>query len=170
MATSTPWCRSSCPVSLPIRNARLTRSSRICRALIHGRILRRRPAMRVELTEVLWFEQHVLSLSELADISGLPRAVLEELLDCGAIAPLEAVPAALPVALPVTELRFGASALRAARTAHRLRVDVERDIQALPVPLCLVATAEQLEAQLPELRLQLLHPGHQAQRHGQCLD
>jgi len=108
--------------------------------------------MRVELTEVLWFEQHVLSLSELADISGLPRAVLEELLDCGAIAPLEAVPAALPVALPVTELRFGASALRAARTAHRLRVDFELDIQALAVALSLVARVEELEAQLRELR------------------
>src|SRR5665213_4560541 len=118
MATSTPWCRSSCPVSLPIRNARLTRSSRICRALIHGRILRRRPAMRVELTEVLWFEQHVLSLSELAEISGLSRAVLEELLDCGAIAPIE--PSG-------NELRFGASALHTARTAHRLSADFELD-------------------------------------------
>jgi chaperone modulatory protein CbpM len=104
--------------------------------------------MRLELTEVLWFEQHEMSLSELADISGLPRALLEELLDCGAIAPLEAVQGALSVA----ELRFGAAALRAARTAHRLRVDFELDVQALAVALSLVARVEELEAQLRELR------------------
>lgn len=100
--------------------------------------------MRVELTEVLWFEQHVLSLSELAEISGLPRPVLEELLDCGVIAPLE--PAA------TQHLRFGAAALRTARTAHRLRVDFELDVQALAVALSLVARVEELEAQLRELR------------------
>jgi chaperone modulatory protein CbpM len=99
--------------------------------------------MRVELTEALWFEQHVLSLPELAQISGLPGALLEELLDCGAIAPIE--PAA-------TELRFGASALRAARTANRLRADFELDVQALVVALSLVARVEELEAQLRELR------------------
>jgi chaperone modulatory protein CbpM len=99
--------------------------------------------MRVELTEVLWFEQHVLSLSELAEISGLPRPVLDELLDCGVIAPLE--PAA-------TQLRFGAAALRTARTAHRLRADFELDVQALAVALSLVARVEELEAQLRELR------------------
>jgi chaperone modulatory protein CbpM len=108
--------------------------------------------MRVELTEVLWFEQHVLSLSELADISGLPSAVLEELLDCGAITPLESVSGPLPVPVAVPELRFGASALRAARTAHRLRVDFELDIQALALALSLVARVEDLEAQLRELR------------------
>jgi chaperone modulatory protein CbpM len=106
--------------------------------------------MRVEVTEVLWFEQHELSLSELADISGLPRAVLEELLDCGAIAPLEAASGAVP--RPAPELRFGAAALRAARTAHRLRVDFELDVQALAVALSLVARVEELEAQLRELR------------------
>ena len=45
--------------------------------------------MHIEATEVLWFEQHVLSLPELADLSGLPLTTLEELLDCGAITPLE---------------------------------------------------------------------------------
>jgi chaperone modulatory protein CbpM len=104
--------------------------------------------MRLELTEVLWFEQHELSLSELADISGLPRALLEELLDCGAIAPLQVV----PEGVSVPELRFGAAALRAARTAHRLRVDFELDVQALAVALSLVARVEELEAQLRELR------------------
>jgi chaperone modulatory protein CbpM len=99
--------------------------------------------MRVELTEALWFEQHELSLSQLAEISGLPPAVLEELLDCGAIAPLQAGP---------SELRFGAAALRAARTARRLRMDFELDVQALVVALSLVARVDELEAQLRELQ------------------
>jgi hypothetical protein len=31
--------------------------------------------MRLEVTEVLWFEQHELSLPELAELSGLPLAL-----------------------------------------------------------------------------------------------
>ena len=79
--------------------------------------------MHIESTEVLWFEQHLLSLSELAELSGLPPTVLEELLDCGAIAPLRV--------RRLRGSRFGAAALRAARTARRLRSDFELDVQAL---------------------------------------
>jgi hypothetical protein len=96
--------------------------------------------MRIE-AEVLWFEQHVLSLPELADISGLPSPVLEELLECGAIAPIEG-----------NDLRFGAAALRAARTARRLQADFELDAQALAVALGLLDRVAELEAQLRELR------------------
>jgi chaperone modulatory protein CbpM len=110
--------------------------------------------MRIE-AEVLWFEQHVLSLPELAEISGLPGPVLEELLDCGAIAPIESSgtePGAVPGTLPGTDLRFGAAALRAARTARRLRADFELDVQALAVALGLLDRVAELEAQLRELR------------------
>jgi len=103
--------------------------------------------MRLESTEVLWFEQHVLSLPELAELSGLPRPVLEELLDCGAIPPIE--PSGV---VPGTELRFGAQALSAARTAHRLRADFELDVQALVVALSLLDRVAELEAQLRELQ------------------
>jgi chaperone modulatory protein CbpM len=102
--------------------------------------------MRIESTEVLWLEQHVLSLPELAELSGLPRAVLEELLDYGAIAPLE--PAA-------TDVRFGAAALQAARTARRLQADFELDIQALALALSLLDRVAHLEAQIQELRAKL---------------
>ena len=106
--------------------------------------------MRIE-AEVLWFEQHVLSLPELAEISGLPGPVLEELLDCGAIAPIESS-GTVPGAVPGTDLRFGAAALRAARTARRLRADFELDVQALAVALGLLDRVAELEAQLRELR------------------
>jgi len=99
-----------------------------------------------ESTEVIWFEQHVLSLPELAELSGLPAPVLEELLDCGAIAPLD------PVS---SQLQFGAVALRTARTARRLRSDFELDIEALALALSLLDRVAQLEAQVQELRAKL---------------
>jgi chaperone modulatory protein CbpM len=100
-------------------------------------------------SEVIWFEQHVLSLPELIELSGLPRPVLEELLDCGAIPTIDggtAIPAA------GAEMRFGARALTAARTAGRLRADFELDVQALVVALSLLDRVADLEAQLRALQ------------------
>jgi hypothetical protein len=99
--------------------------------------------MRVELTEIIWFEQQALSLPELAEISRLPQTVLEELLDDGVIAPIE--PAA-------AEPRYGGPALKAARLASRLRTDFELETQALAVVLGLLERVEDLQAQLSALR------------------
>ena len=106
--------------------------------------------MRLEVTEVLWFEQHELSLPELAELSGLPLALAEELLDCGAIPPLER--------RARTELRFGSAALRTARAAVRLRSDFELDVQALVLALGLLERVADLEAQLRELRARQPQP------------
>jgi chaperone modulatory protein CbpM len=103
--------------------------------------------MRIELTEVIWLEQQVLSLPELAEMSRLPPSVLEELLDSGAITPIE------PTA---GEPRFGAPALRAARLANRLRADFELETHALAVVLGLLDRVEDLQAQL--LALQARQP------------
>ena len=65
--------------------------------------------MPIELSEVVWLEQHELSLDELADLSGLPAPVLEELIAAGAIEPSPASSAQSAVAL-----RFGGEAIRAA--------------------------------------------------------
>jgi len=74
----------------------------------------------------LWFEQHELSLRSWPSCR-IADDTAEELLDCGAIAPLELrVPA---------DLRFGSAALRAARAARRLRSDFELDLQALVLAL-----------------------------------
>jgi hypothetical protein len=104
--------------------------------------------MRIEASEVLWFEQHVLSIAELAELSGLPRPIMQELLDCGAIAPLEPREARGSQ----SELRFGAVALRTARAAGRLRIDFELDVQALILALSLLDRVADLEQQLRELR------------------
>src|ERR1700722_11509020 len=98
--------------------------------------------MRVELNEEIWFEQHVLSLPQLAEISHLPHAVLEELMDYGAIEPIDRL----------GELRFGAAALRAARIASRLRADFELETQALAVVLGLLDRVDDLQAQLRALQ------------------
>ena len=107
--------------------------------------------MQLEVTEVLWFEQHELSLSELAELSGLPLGLAEELLDCGAIAPLE-------LRRTRTELRFGSAALRTARAAGRLRADFELDVQALVLALGLLERVADLEAQVRDLRARQPQP------------
>jgi len=102
--------------------------------------------MRVELTEMLWFEEHAVSLSELAELTGLPAGVLEELVSLGAIAPIDASTA---------EPRFGAAALSAARHARRLHQDFDLDPQALPLVLGLLDRIDGLEQQLQALRARL---------------
>ena len=99
--------------------------------------------MRIELTEMLWFEEHVISLPELAELSGLPRELLEELVRCGAIAPLDS---------SEREPRFGASALVAARNARRLRTDFELDLPALLLVLGLLERVNELGGRVRELQ------------------
>jgi len=102
--------------------------------------------MRVELTEMLWFEEHVVSLSELAELTGLSAGMLEELVSAGAIEPIDAAS---------TEPRFGAAALSAARHARRLHEDFDLDAQALPLVLGLLERIDGLEQQLRSLRARL---------------
>jgi chaperone modulatory protein CbpM len=99
--------------------------------------------MRVELTEVLWFEEHIMTLDELSELCSLPLPLLEELVGAGAIMPLQP-----PDAAP----RFGAQALTAARTARRLRDDFELDPPALLLALGLLDRVQDLERQLRALR------------------
>ena len=102
--------------------------------------------MRIELTEAAWLEEHVLSLDELCEISGLPQVVLEELVHAGAIAPLAA---------DVNEVRFGAAALLTARHARRLREDFELDMPALLLTLGLLDRLQEMERRLRELEARL---------------
>ena len=101
--------------------------------------------MRIELTEMIWFEQHALSRSELAEISGLSFELLDELVGCGVIAPLA----------EISEPRFGARALHTARSAQRLRHDFELDTPALLLALGLLERVDALTAQLRELQAKL---------------
>jgi chaperone modulatory protein CbpM len=102
--------------------------------------------MRVELTEAIWFEEHAVTLSELAELCDLPQSLLEELIGAGAIVPLENVSA---------EHRFGAQALATARTARRLRSDFDLDSPALLLALSLLDRVHELEQQVRALRARL---------------
>jgi len=110
--------------------------------------------MRIELSEIVWLEEHELTLTELAELSGLPATVLEELVASGAI---EARPASVgPLA---GAARFGGAAIRAARTARRWMHDFEIDAQALVLALSLQSRVDRLELQLRELRARLPRGG-----------
>ncbi len=102
--------------------------------------------MRIELNEVLWLEDHALSFEELADLSGLPRALLTELVQAGGIAPL---------GVAESDPRFGAVALAAARHARRLREDFDLDVSALLLVLGLCDRVAELEVRLRELEAKL---------------
>ncbi|MGI8894772.1 MAG: chaperone modulator CbpM [Casimicrobiaceae bacterium] len=103
--------------------------------------------MRVELTEVLWFdERHELSLHELAERSGLSEAELRELVDSGVIAPVD------PDRAP---RHFRAECIVTAKTACRLRDDFELDAHGLAVALTLIDRVRDLEGQLRDLRAKL---------------
>jgi hypothetical protein len=106
--------------------------------------------MRIELSEVVWLEEHDLSLAELAELSGLPTATLEELVASGAI---QASPGRGGDTAAAE--RFGGSAIRSARTARRWMADFEIDVQGLVLALSLQSRVELLELQLRALRARL---------------
>jgi chaperone modulatory protein CbpM len=102
--------------------------------------------MRIELTEMLWFEEHAVTLPELSDLCALPMTLLEELVGAGAI---------IPLASDVAPVRFGGKALTAARAARRLHRDFELDSSALVVALGLLERVRELEEEVEALRARL---------------
>ncbi|MGH8205842.1 MAG: chaperone modulator CbpM [Steroidobacteraceae bacterium] len=106
--------------------------------------------MRIELTEVIWLEEQVLSFAELAELSDLPRELLEELVQSGAIVPIDDELG--------HEAHYGAAALAAARHARQLHEDFELDAAALVLVLGLCDRVSELEARLRELQAKLPRP------------
>jgi chaperone modulatory protein CbpM len=102
--------------------------------------------VRMELTEVMWLEEHEWSFSELTELSGLPPELLGELVAAGGIEPLDR---------KAPEPRYGAGALAAARHARRLREDFELDASALLLVLGLLDRVRGLERRLLELQAKL---------------
>ena len=105
--------------------------------------------MRIELTEVFWLhEHHALSVNELAELSSLSEAEINELADYGAITPMDA---------DAASLTFDAQCIVAARTARRLRDDFDLNTQgvALALTLTLLDRVRDLETQLGDLRARL---------------
>ena len=96
--------------------------------------------MRIEITETMMLDQsHEFSLAELADLSGLSRDELMQLIETETL---------LPADPRAAEATFGAHCLVVARTAYRLRNDFELDAGALALTLALLERIRDLEAEL----------------------
>ena len=95
-------------------------------------------------TEVLWLdEQRVVSLTELVEVSGLSRDELIELVQGGAIPARE---------VQGTNYVFSAGVISVARTACRLRDELELDMAGLGVALRLLDRVRSLEEEIARLR------------------
>jgi chaperone modulatory protein CbpM len=98
-------------------------------------------------SDVLWLDEHrVVSLAELVEVSGLTRDELTELVHGGAIPVREAQGATWT---------FSARVVSVARTACRLRDELELDLSGLAVALRLLERVQALEGEIAHLRAQL---------------
>jgi chaperone modulatory protein CbpM len=100
-------------------------------------------------TEVIWLDEHrAVTLAELVEVSGLTERELLELVRAGVIPAREA---------PGAQYTFSARVVTVARTACRLRDDLELDVHGVGVALRLLERVSDLEAEIARLRAQLPH-------------
>jgi chaperone modulatory protein CbpM len=100
--------------------------------------------MNIETCEALRIDERgAIEWTQLIEISGMPEAELRELVDDGAL---------VPVDIGSPSWSFDAHALPIARAAGRLRRDLDLDAHALAVVLRFIARIEELEAELRALR------------------
>lgn len=100
--------------------------------------------------ETVWLDERgTVTLVELSECSGLTQDELRELVDMGALEPLDAQSA---------DLAFGARCIVAARAACRLRDDFELDTSGLAVAMSLLERVRELESELARLRARLPRP------------
>jgi chaperone modulatory protein CbpM len=98
--------------------------------------------------EVLWLDEHrVVTLTELVEVSGLTQEELLELVHGGTIQARES---------SGTTFTFSAQVISVARTASRLRDELELDMAGLAVALRLLERVRTLEEEI--LRLRALLP------------
>jgi chaperone modulatory protein CbpM len=103
--------------------------------------------VKVELTEAVWLDERgAVTLLELAECSGLAESELRELVELGALEPVD---------LDAAEWRFAARCISSARAAGRLRNDFELDSQGLALVLSLLERVQELEAALQRLNARL---------------
>jgi len=101
----------------------------------------------IELTQAIWIEDAgAISLTELAERSGLEEARLRDLVDYGALAPID------PSAAAWT---FSAECVVTAKTACRLLNDFELEPHGLVVVLTLLERIRALENELRRLHARM---------------
>jgi len=103
--------------------------------------------VQAEPTEAVWLtEDHEFSLAELAELSGLSEVELRELVDYGAVTPID------PDSSPWV---FNGRCLLTVRTACRLRISFDLEPHEVALIVSLLDRIHELEAQLGGLRAQL---------------
>jgi len=101
--------------------------------------------MHPEHGEGVWLETHELvSISELVAHSGFSEGEVRELVDYGALEPVDAV-----------QWTFKAECVLVLRRASRLKGDLELDTPALALTLSLLEQIHALEGELAKMRAQL---------------
>ena len=102
--------------------------------------------MQVETHDSLWLDRsQVVSIHELVNVSGLSEEDVYELVDGGALVPINADAGAWT---------FSADCVVTVRKASRLRDDLELDPHAMVLTLTLLEQIRSLESELSQLRAQ----------------
>jgi chaperone modulatory protein CbpM len=100
--------------------------------------------MQIETYTAVWLEHaERVSIEALLEGSGLTAEDVRELVDIGALAPVD------PRQLPWT---FSAASLLTVRKAVRLRDELELDAHALAIALSLLGQIQALESEIAQLR------------------
>ena len=103
--------------------------------------------MKVELTEAVWLDERgAVTLVELSQCSGLSEGELRDLVELGALEPVDP---------DAPSLRFTAKCISAARAACRLRNDFELDSPGLALVLSLLERVQELENAMQRLNARL---------------
>ena len=100
-----------------------------------------------EYEDVVWLHaEHRVTIVELAQCSGLDEDVLRELVDYGALSPVDPDTGALD---------FNARCVASVRAAARLTQDLELDTPALALVLSFLERIDTLESRLREMNAKL---------------
>jgi plasmid maintenance system antidote protein VapI len=102
--------------------------------------------VKSEHTEAVWLtEDTQFSLAQLAELAGMPESEVRELVDYGAVTPVD------PESSPWI---FNGKCLLTIRTASRLRVSFDLEPHGVALIVSLLERIHDLEAELGSLRAQ----------------